>query len=88
MDVRQVDMVINVGALKRRRLFSRARHSCGCRVAHEYGVTCQSDHWTALLTDDEKARLSGARSAGADFVKTSTGFSKGGATVANALMRR
>ena len=45
---------------------------------------------TALLTDDEKVRAcQAAKKAGADFVKTSTGFSKGGATVADvALMRR
>jgi deoxyribose-phosphate aldolase len=45
---------------------------------------------TALLTDAEKVRAClAAKSAGADFVKTSTGFSKGGATVEDiALMRR
>jgi deoxyribose-phosphate aldolase len=44
----------------------------------------------ALLTDDEKVRACiAAKQAGADFVKTSTGFAKGGATVADvALMRR
>jgi deoxyribose-phosphate aldolase len=44
----------------------------------------------ALLTDDEKVRACVlARAAGADFVKTSTGFGPGGATVADvALMRR
>jgi deoxyribose-phosphate aldolase len=45
---------------------------------------------TALLTDEEKIReCLAAKNAGADFVKTSTGFSKGGATVNDiALMRR
>src|SRR4030095_3752446 len=45
---------------------------------------------TALLTDDEKVRACvAARNGGADFVKTSTGFAKGGATVNDvALMRR
>jgi deoxyribose-phosphate aldolase len=45
---------------------------------------------TALLTDDEKVSACLiAKEAGADFVKTSTGFSKGGATAADvALMRR
>ena len=44
----------------------------------------------ALLTDDEKvSACTLAKAAGADFVKTSTGFAKGGATVADvALMRR
>src|SRR5690606_32537309 len=45
---------------------------------------------TALLTDEEKVRAClAAKNAGADFVKTSTGFSKGGATADDvALMRR
>ena len=45
---------------------------------------------TALLTNEEKVRAClAAKNAGADFVKTSTGFSKGGATVDDiALMRR
>ena len=45
---------------------------------------------TALLTDEEKVRAClAAKNAGADFVKTSTGFSKGGATVHDvALMRK
>jgi len=44
----------------------------------------------ALLTDDEKvAACTLAKAAGADFVKTSTGFGPGGATVADVrLMRR
>jgi deoxyribose-phosphate aldolase len=44
----------------------------------------------ALLTDDEKVSACAlSKAAGADFVKTSTGFAKGGATVADvALMRR
>jgi deoxyribose-phosphate aldolase len=59
-------------------------------VAHEYDVTCKVIIETALLTDDEKVRAClAAKSAGADFVKTSTGFAKGGATVGDiALMRR
>ncbi len=45
---------------------------------------------TALLSDEEKVRAClAAKNAGADFVKTSTGFAKGGATVNDvALMRR
>src|SRR5258707_6908796 len=88
---REVDMVINVGALKSGDdcLVEHDIHSV-VEVAHEYGVTCKVIIETALLTDDEKVRAcQAARSAGADFVKTSTGFSKGGATVADiALMRR
>ena len=88
---REVDMVINVGALKSGDdcLVEHDIHSV-VEVAHEYNVTCKVIIETALLTDDEKVRAClAAKSAGADFVKTSTGFSKGGATVADiALMRR
>lgn len=88
---REVDMVINVGALK-------SGDDCAVEedirsvvsVAHESNVICKVIIETALLTDDEKVRACvAAKNAGADFVKTSTGFSKGGATVADiALMRQ
>lgn len=87
----EVDMVINVGALK-------SGDDCAveddiravAEAAHENGVLCKVIIETALLTDDEKVRAClAARNAGADFVKTSTGFSKGGATVDDVrLMRR
>jgi deoxyribose-phosphate aldolase len=87
----EVDMVINIGALK-------SGDDCAVEhdihavveVAHEYDVLCKVIIETALLTDEEKVRASlAAKRAGADFVKTSTGFAKGGATVADvALMRR
>jgi len=87
----EVDMVINVGALKSGDdcLVEHDIRSV-VQVAHEYDVTCKVIIETALLTDDEKVRAcQAAKNAGADFVKTSTGFSKGGATVAYiALMRR
>jgi deoxyribose-phosphate aldolase len=88
---REVDMVINVGALKSGDdcLVEHDIHSV-VEAAHEYNVICKVIIETALLTDDEKVRAClAAKNAGADFVKTSTGFSKGGATVADvALMRR
>ena len=88
---REVDMVINVGALKSGDdcLVEHDIRSV-VEVAHEYGVTCKVIIETALLNDDEKVRAcQAAKAAGADFVKTSTGFAKGGATVADiALMRR
>jgi deoxyribose-phosphate aldolase len=88
---REVDMVINVGALKSGDdcLVEHDIRSV-VEVAHEYAATCKVIIETALLTDEEKVRAClAAKSAGADFVKTSTGFSKGGATVADiALMRR
>src|SRR5207253_9019435 len=88
---REVDMVINIGALKSGDdcLVEHDIKSV-VEVAHEVDVTCKVIIETALLTDDEKVRAcQAAKNAGADFVKTSTGFSKGGATVADiALMRR
>ena len=88
---REVDMVINIGALKSGDdcLVEHDIHLVA-EVAHEYNALCKVIIETALLTDDEKVRASlAAKKAGADFVKTSTGFSKGGATVADiALMRR
>lgn len=87
----EVDMVINIGALKSGDdcLVEHDIHLVA-EVAHEYNALCKVIIETALLTDDEKVRASlAAKKAGADFVKTSTGFSKGGATVADiALMRR
>ena len=88
---REVDMVINIGALK-------SGDDCTveddiravAQAAHENGVLLKVIIETALLTDDEKVRAClASKNAGADFVKTSTGFAKGGATVEDvALMRR
>jgi deoxyribose-phosphate aldolase len=84
----EIDMVIAIGALKEQRLdyvrndIAAVRAACRRAVLKVIIETC-------LLTDDEK-RISCqlAATAGADFVKTSTGFSTGGATVADvALMR-
>jgi deoxyribose-phosphate aldolase len=88
---RELDMVINVGALKSGD-DCQVEHDIRSvvNVAHESELICKVILETALLTDDEKVRACvAAKNAGADFVKTSTGFSKGGATVADvALMRR
>jgi deoxyribose-phosphate aldolase len=87
---REVDMVINVGALKSGDdcLVEHDIHSV-VEAAHEYNVTTKVIIETALLTDEEKVRAcEAAKRAGADFVKTSTGFSKGGATVADVLLMR
>jgi len=87
----ELDMVINIGALKSGDDHLVLRDIVGvAEVAHEFDYLCKVIIETALLTDDEKVRACMlAKQAGADFVKTSTGFSKGGATVADiALMRR
>jgi deoxyribose-phosphate aldolase len=87
----ELDMVINVGALKSGDHDLVSRDIRGVvEVAHEHDFICKVIIETALLTDDEKVSACLiAKEAGADFVKTSTGFSKGGATAADvALMRR
>src|SRR3954451_15308620 len=87
---REVDMVINIGALK-------SGDDCAVEddikavveAAHENHILCKVIIETALLTDEEKVRASlAAKNAGADFVKTSTGFSKGGATVHDVSLMR
>ncbi len=88
---REVDMVINIGALKSGDDCTvEADIRAVTEAAHENGVLCKVIIETALLTDEEKVRAClASKNAGADFVKTSTGFAKGGATVADvALMRR
>lgn len=87
---REVDMVINIGALKSGDdcLVEHDIHTV-VEAAHEYSITTKVIIETALLTDDEKVRAcQAAKRAGADFVKTSTGFSKGGATVSDILLMR
>ena len=88
---REIDMVINIGALKSGdlRVVERDIEAVAgpCREA---GATSKVIIEAALLTDDEKvSACTLAKAAGADYVKTSTGFGPGGATVADvALMRR
>ena len=87
----EVDMVINVGALRsgdvRTVQFDIEAVTDVCRGA---GVISKVIIETALLTDEEKVTACTlAKAAGADFVKTSTGFARSGATPADvALMRR
>ena len=85
----EVDMVINVGALKSGMLALVEQDIAAVREAVP-GVVLKVILETALLTDPEKiAACEASIRAGADFVKTSTGFSTGGATAADvALMRR
>ena len=88
---REIDMVINIGALKSgsrddvRRDIEAVTASC-----REGSALSKAIIEVALLTDDEKiAACMLAKSAAADFVKTSTGFGPRGATTADvALMRR
>lgn len=84
----EIDMVINVGMLKDNhddyvlQEISLLKQACGSRILKVIIETC-------LLTDEEKVRACTlAKEAGADFVKTSTGFSTGGATVHDIKLMR
>ncbi len=87
----EIDMVINVGRLK-----SGDHHvvfqdvAAVVAVARRYGALVKAIIETSLLSEEEKvAACVLAQAAGVDFVKTSTGFNGGGATVADvSLMRR
>jgi len=87
---REIDMVINIGALKSgdhdlvRRDIQMVGDAC-----HEAGADLKVIIEAALLTDEEKVIAAHmAKEAGADFVKTSTGYGPGGATVHDVLLLR
>jgi len=87
----EVDMVINIGALKSKDYALVERDvAMVARTSHAGGAILKVIIEAALLTDEEKViacQLS--KAAGADYVKTSTGFGPGGATAQDvALMRR
>ncbi len=87
---REIDMVMNVGALKSGDL-ETVEHDIYAvdEVAHAWSGITKVIIETSLLTDDEKrVACDIASRAGADFVKTSTGFSGGGATVEDVRLMR
>ena len=90
LGARELDMVIPIGLLKSgsHQAVHHAVHAVAT-VAHHHGVLLKVILETALLNVEEKLRGSEiAIQAGADFIKTSTGFASGGATAADvALMR-
>lgn len=85
----EIDMVINVGALKDKEYdvvcndIKEVKKACGQALLKVIIETC-------LLTDEEKVKACElAKEAGADYVKTSTGFSTGGANAHDVeLMRK
>lgn len=84
----EIDMVINVGKLKDgddeyvTEEIRQIKEACGDLILKVIIETC-------LLSDEEKVRAcKDAEKAGADFVKTSTGFSTGGATVEDVKLMR
>ena len=86
----ELDMVLNIGALKGGDLKTVEADIRAVRQAAAGPTLLKVIIETCLLTDEEKIRACEiAKQAGADFVKTSTGFSSGGATVEDvALIRR
>ncbi len=85
----EIDMVINIGALKARDYKTVLEDIKAVRRACE-GHVLKVIIETSQLTDEEKVKACElSAEAGADFVKTSTGFTGGGATAADvALMRK
>jgi deoxyribose-phosphate aldolase len=84
----EIDMVINVGKLKEKDYkyltneIAAVKKACGKKILKVIIETC-------LLTDEEKVRVCRlAKKANADFVKTSTGFSKWGAKVEDVRLMR
>ncbi|MCD7954475.1 MAG: deoxyribose-phosphate aldolase [Lachnospiraceae bacterium] len=82
----EIDMVINIGWVKDQKYdcirdeIRILKAACGDKILKVIIETC-------LLTDEEKIRLCEVvTEAGADFIKTSTGFSKGGATFADVAL--
>ena len=87
----EIDMVINIGALKSGDVRTVERDIAAVvEACQQCGVVSKVIIEAALLTDEEKiTACTLSKAAGADFVKTSTGFASGGATAADvALMRR
>ncbi len=87
---REIDMVMNIGALKSgqhdvvRDDVAKVSDAC-----HEVGALNKVIIETSLLSDEDKVMASHlAKEGRADFVKTSTGFAGGGATVADVLLMR
>ena len=86
----EIDMVMNVGAMKAGDIKTVREDMLTVRRACRSGIVLKVIIETCLLTDEEKVLACQiAKDVGADFVKTSTGFNKAGATPADiALMRR
>ncbi|MDP7354364.1 MAG: deoxyribose-phosphate aldolase [Desulfobacterales bacterium] len=85
----ELDMVLNIGALKSGDLKTVDADIRTVRQVSESPVVLKVIIETSLLTEEEKIRACEiAKKAGADFVKTSTGFSGGGATIEDVVLMR
>lgn len=89
LGAREIDMVINIGALKDKD-YDFVYNDIKAVVDEAAGkATIKVIIETSLLTDDEKIKVCElAVKAGADYVKTSTGFSTGGATATDVLLMK
>mgnify|MGYP004635630721 FL=1 len=84
----EVDMVINIGAAKAHD-YETVLNDIKAVVKAANGVLTKVIIETCYLTDEEKIECSKlAKEAGADFVKTSTGFGTGGATISDVKLMR
>ncbi len=83
LGAKEVDMVMNIGCIKSGNWDAAARDvSRVVEAAHSCGLVIKVIIETALLTDEEKKQAAEiVRDSGAEFIKTSTGFAGGGATV-------
>ncbi len=90
LGARELDMVLNIGALKDRdNAAVRSDVLAVVELAHEAGAIVKVILETCLLTLEEKLRASEiCVAAGVDFLKTSTGFSRAGATVEDVSLLR
>lgn len=86
----EVDMVINVGILKSKNYeYVKNDISEVVKAAHSFDALVKVIIETCLLSDDEIVKACElSEAAGADFVKTSTGFSSGGAKVADVKLMK
>jgi deoxyribose-phosphate aldolase len=87
---REIDMVINVSAVKSQDWqYALDDMSSLAQVTHQQGALLKVILETCLLTEEEKRKACElAVKAGVDFVKTSTGFSTGGATIEDVKLMR
>ncbi len=90
LGARELDMVLSIGQLKSGDFAAVERNIRGvAEVAHHHGAIVKVILETCLLSVEEKLRASEiAIAAGTDFLKTSTGFSTGGATTADVALLR
>ena len=86
----EIDMVINIGALKSGEDEAVESDICGVvDASHRGDAICKVILEAALLTGEEKIRACrAAKNADADYVKTSTGFGPGGATIEDVSLMR